>query len=304
MAICDDDHQTHKQLIIGGEVSSCVGTNDDDDPKIHGSVYIENGLNVGEPDRFEKMEGAVMINGSEEQRGEYAVEVKDGIHVRRSEGKPGGGKPSYAVNVSEGDVQINDDLYVRDDVYINDHLYVGDSQGNNATSRFRGTSTWTDDDDDDNTVVITTGTVVAADEVTADGITLTSRKPFDIPHPSRKEWRLRHICLEGPESAVYARGRISGGANVIHLPEYWRDLVDGETITVNLTPIGVNQSLYVQEIKWGNQVVIGTEGGTTIDCYYTVYGERKDGEKLIPEYEGKSFEDYPGDNSQYAVPNK
>ena len=46
MAICDDDHQTHKQLIIGGEVSSCVGTNDDDDPKIHGSVYIENGLNI------------------------------------------------------------------------------------------------------------------------------------------------------------------------------------------------------------------------------------------------------------------
>ena len=298
MAGTDDDHQTHKQLVVGGKTSSCVGKDEVEDPKIHGSTYIENALNVGEPDRFEKMEGAVMINGSEEQRGEYAVEVKDGIHVRRSEGKPGGGKPSYAVNVSEGDVQIKDDLYVRD------HLYVGDRRGNDATSRFSGTSTWVDDDDDDNTVVITAGTVVAADEVTADGITLTSRKPFDIPHPSRKEWRLRHICLEGPESAVYTRGRIRGGSDTIHLPEYWRDLVDADSITVNLTPIGSNQNLFVKEIKWGNQVVIGTEGGTTIDCYYTVYGERKDGEKLIPEYEGKSFEDYPGDNSQYAVPNK
>ena len=151
------------------------------------------------------------------------------------------------------------------------------------------------------------GTIDASGDITTDGEVKSSNgtcKGFDMVHPSKKNWRLRHICLEGPESAVYARGRISGGANVIHLPEYWRDLVDGETITVNLTPIGTNQNLFVEEIKWGNQIVIGNEGGSTIDCYYTVYGERKDGEKLIPEYEGKGFEDYPGDNSQYAVPNK
>ena len=43
---------------------------------------------------------------------------------------------------------------------------------------------------------------ITATEVTASGITLTSRKPFDIPHPSKEGWRLRHVCLEGPESAV------------------------------------------------------------------------------------------------------
>ena len=152
------------------------------------------------------------------------------------------------------------------------------------------------------------GTVDAAgiitsetDVVIADGNKLSDCKGFDMVHPSKKNWRLRHICLEGPESAVYARGRISGGSNVIHLPEYWRDLVDGETITVNLTPIGVNQSLFVQEIKWGNQIVIGTGGGTSIDCYYTVYGERKDGEKLIPEYEGTTPADYPGPADQYSI---
>ena len=68
-----------------------------------------------------------------------------------------------------------------------------------------------------------------------------------------------------------------------------------------MTPIGVNQSLFVQEIKWGNQIVIGTEGGTSIDCYYTVYGERKDGEKLIPEYEGTTPAEYPGKADQYSI---
>lgn len=43
----------------------------------------------------------------------------------------------------------------------------------------------------------------------------------------------------------------------------------------------------------------GTE--CNIDCYFLVHGERKDGEKLIVEYEGKSIEDYPGDNSIYSI---
>ena len=33
----------------------------------------------------------------------------------------------------------------------------------------------------------------------------------------------------------------------------------------------------------------------------SVYGERKDGEKLIPEYIGLSPSEYPGDNEQYSV---
>lgn len=38
-----------------------------------------------------------------------------------------------------------------------------------------------------------------------------------------------------------------------------------------------------------------------IDCYYHVFGTRADGERLIPEYEGSSPADYPGDNSQYSI---
>jgi len=141
---------------------------------------------------------------------------------------------------------------------------------------------------------------VTASEVTAGGITLTSRKPFDIPHPTKKGHRLRHVCLEGPESGVYYRGRLTG-KSVIELPEYWRGLVDAETITVTLTQIKTSQDLIVDGIEWGTRVKVRSGNGTDIDCFYLVHAERKDGEKLIVEYKGESSDDYPGDNSIYSI---
>ena len=140
------------------------------------------------------------------------------------------------------------------------------------------------------------GTVTAS-EVSAGGVTLTSRKAFDISHPNKEGWRLRHICLEGPESAVYYRGRLKDG-NVIQLPDYWIGLVDPESITVTLTQVGYSQDLIVEKIEWGRQVVIKSGTGANIDCYFLIHGERIDGEKLIVEYEGN---EYPGDNSQYSI---
>jgi len=144
------------------------------------------------------------------------------------------------------------------------------------------------------------GSLTAASQVTASGITLTSRKPFDIPHPTKEGWRLRHVCLEGPESGVYYRGRLTN-SNVIELPEYWRSLVDPESITVTLTQIGSSQDLIVDKIEWGSKIMIRSGTASNIDCYFLVHGERKDGEKLIVEYEGKEIEDYPGDNSIYSI---
>jgi hypothetical protein len=140
------------------------------------------------------------------------------------------------------------------------------------------------------------GTVTAS-EVRAGGITLTSRKAFDIPHPNKKGWRLRHICLEGPESAVYYRGRLTN-SNVINLPDYWRGLINPETITVSLTQIGSSQDLIVDKIDWGSKIVIRSGNAANIDCYFLVHAERIDGEKLIVEYEG---DEYPGDDSQYSL---
>ena len=128
-------------------------------------------------------------------------------------------------------------------------------------------------------------------------------KPFDIEHPTKgKGYRLRYACIEGPEVAVYYRGRLKE-SNVIQLPYYWKDLVREDSVTVQLQPIGSNQNLVIQEFN--NEFIVIAEDSTntdlitdlsTIDCFYHVYGERKDINPLIVEYEGKSWEDYPDPN--------
>lgn len=125
----------------------------------------------------------------------------------------------------------------------------------------------------------------------------SGKKDFDIPHPTKDGWRLRHVCIEGPTADVYVRGKLVN-SNVIHLPEYWRGLVDPETITINITPIGTYQELFVEKIEWGSKITIKNNAGSSINCHYMISGERIDVEKNIPEYEG-TYEDYPGDNSEY-----
>ncbi len=130
-----------------------------------------------------------------------------------------------------------------------------------------------------------------------------SKKSFDIPHPSKENHRLRYICLEGPSAEVYLRGKLVG-ENVITLPDYWKDLVDVETIGVNLTPIGHWQELFVEKIEWGSRIIVKNNSGAAINCDFVVYAERKDTSKNIPEYEGLTPADYPGDNKEYNINGK
>lgn len=109
-------------------------------------------------------------------------------------------------------------------------------------------------------------------------------KQFDIPHPNKKGMRLRHACIEGPEVGVYYRGRLNN-QNKIILPDYWNNLIDIETITINLTPHETYQELYVKNIEWGKIVNIVNNLGGPINCSYVVFAERKDVDKLIIEYE-------------------
>ena len=128
-------------------------------------------------------------------------------------------------------------------------------------------------------------------------------KPFDLVHPTKGEGhRLRYACIEGPEVGVYFRGRLKE-SNVIELPYYWKDLVHEDSITVQLQPIGSNQNLVIQEFN--NEFIVIAEDSTntdlitdlsTIDCFYHVYGERKDINPLIVEYEGDTWQDYPDPN--------
>jgi len=120
-------------------------------------------------------------------------------------------------------------------------------------------------------------------------------KPFDIQHPSKGEGhRLRYACIEGPEVGVYCRGRVRN-ERVIGLPSYWKDLVNVESISVQIQPIGAHQDIIVK--RWDDEFVyLQSNGGLPINAFYHVYGERKDINPLIVEYEGDSWEDYPDPN--------
>ena len=156
--------------------------------------------------------------------------------------------------------------------------------------------------DTDQTGEITaSGTVLGGSVKDSGGNVLSAKKDFDIPHPTKDGHRLRHVCLEGPEAAVYIRGRVCNGKNVIDLPDYWDGLVDYETLTVQLTALGAHQNDIVKRISpMERKVYLQAQGGMPVDCFYHIMAERKDGEKLLPEYEGKSIEDYPGDNREYT----
>ena len=133
-------------------------------------------------------------------------------------------------------------------------------------------------------------------------INVQSWKGFDIKHPNKEKHRLRHVCVEGPEAAVYCRGRVCNGNNVIDLPSYWKGLVDYESITVQLTPLGSHQNVIVKRISpIEEKVYLQSQGGMPVDCFYHIMAARIDGEELVVEYEGESSADYPGDPSQFSI---
>jgi hypothetical protein len=131
-------------------------------------------------------------------------------------------------------------------------------------------------------------------------INVQSWKGFDIKHPNKKNHRLRHICLEGPEAGVFYRGRLKN-SNYIQLPEYWKGLVDFESITVSLTQIGSSQDLIVEAVEWNSRIKIKSNNASNIDCYFVVHAARIDGEPLIVEYEGQTPAEYPGDDTQFSI---
>ena len=138
---------------------------------------------------------------------------------------------------------------------------------------------------------LSTGRLEARHKV-ADGL---PAKPFDIQHPTKGEgYRLRHVSLEGPESGVYYRGRTR--TNEITLPDYWKELVHVDSISVQLQPIGSHQNIIVKEFDNEKIIIESDNYLEKIDCFYHVYGERKDVNSLLDEYEGNGRYDYPDPN--------
>ena len=141
---------------------------------------------------------------------------------------------------------------------------------------------------------MTIGGTMKSNYATWSGSIVATSKLFDIKHPTKDGHRLAHGCLEGPEHAVYTRGRVCNGKNVIDLPDYWDGLIDYETLTVQLTSIGSHQNVIVKRISpMERKVYLQAQGGMPVDAFYHIMAQRKDIDDLVVEYEGNSVEDSP-----------
>ena len=126
------------------------------------------------------------------------------------------------------------------------------------------------------------GTTTPGAKLEVNGSFRATTKSFIIDHPTKEGKKLQYGVLEGPEHSVYVRGKLTNTSR-IELPDYWHALVDENSITVNLTAIGRKQELWVEEIT-DTYITVGSEAGI-INCFYTVFAERKDVEKLITEFD-------------------
>ena len=253
------------QLIVAAKkrVPKALGIGEE---KIDHSAYIEGNTQIGKVDAFSDATATLMVGR------EDTIGTNRSLYIRGNTIMEGDSGTPFTLNVN-GDVTI-----------------VGNTKQTGNT--------------------VQTGTIKASGTITASNFvgsvsTATGKssgaKAFDIEHPSKSGHRLRHICIEGPESAVYYRGRLKNQKKIV-LPKYWKDLVDIDSITVQLQSIGVHQDIIVK--RWDDEnIFLQSQGALPINCFFHVFAERKDIEKLIPEYEGASINDYPGDNSVYSINN-
>ena len=254
-----DDVQVGGTLRVGTGVCPAVK---DGDEGINGAIYAEGPVDFGDQQAFPEEQATLMVSRTTNKDpdcnpSDRSLWVKGN---QRLEGDDGTGKTLEITSGAGIAIDIN-----RGTVWINDSgeaMFKQGTEGKTMSARFNE----------------------------SDG----KPKPFDIKHPSKEGWRLRYACIEGPEVGVYHRGRLRREKQIF-LPNYWKDLVHINSITVQLQPIGAHQDIIVK--RWDDQkIYLQSNGGMPIDCFYHVYAERKDINPLITEYQGDSWKDYPDPN--------
>ena len=262
-----DDTNIGGRLQVGTGIVPAIKEGDE---KINGSMHCEGPAVFGGPTEFPDNFATLMV-GRTKNDDKDCVPAKRSLYVKGNTVIEGDDGTSSTLNITSSAgqaININDGT-----VWINDE---GEAYFRTGTS----------------------GKTLSARFVEAD----SKPKPFDIQHPSKGEgWRLRYACIEGPEVAVYHRGRLRRGKEIV-LPRYWKDLVHINSITVQLQPVGAHQDIIIK--RWDDEkIYLQSMGGMPIDCFYHVYAERKDINPLIIEYAGKDCVDYPDPNYKPGVAN-
>ena len=264
-----------KRLFVGCGKPEALGKGKSE---VRGSAYVEGPLQVGRDSEYNRIEATVMI--AEEFNPDsmipavqQSIDQDDGVDSKQ--------RPSKLSLKVKGNVHIDGDSKTGQTLKIN-------SEAGYAIDINDGT-VWIDDSGEAMFKAGTSGKTMSDRFNESDG----KPKPFDMVHPSRGEGqRLRYACIEGPEVGVYYRGRVRNKNNVITLPAYWKDLVHTDSISVQLQPIGAHQNVIVK--RWDDSYIyLQAQGGMPVDCFFHVYAERKDVNKLVTEYEGDSWKDYP-----------
>ena len=250
------DVECGKRLFVGVGRPIALGIGGDE---IRGSAYIEGPIQTGTADAFSSVLGTVMIardkNTDNKNQPPRSLWVKGNTRLEGDSGTPN------ALNITGNTVQIgNTDTTGNTKVNGNSHVTGNITAGGDLT--ISGYARWGD------SIVATT-------------------KLFDIKHPTKEGYRLAHACLEGPENGVYIRGKLKND-KLILLPEYWRNLINIDTITVQLQPIGAHQDIIVK--RWdAEKVELQSKPGIPIHCFYHIFAERQDVKELVTEYKGDEF---------------
>lgn len=261
-----DDINCGGRLQVGTGIVPAIKEGDE---KINGSMHAEGPAVFGGPTEFPDNVATLMV-------GRTKNDDKDCVPADRS-------------------LWVKGNVLIEGDTGTAQTLYIDSSRD---TAIDINGKTKIDNKGDAVFAIGTSGKTLSARFVEAD----SKPKPFDIQHPSKGEgWRLRYACIEGPEVAVYHRGRLRRGKEIF-LPRYWKDLVHINSITVQLQPIGAHQDVIIK--RWDDEkIYLQSMGGMPIDCFYHVYAERKDINPLIIEYAGKDCFDYPDPNYKPGVAN-
>ena len=119
------------------------------------------------------------------------------------------------------------------------------------------------------------GTTSPSAKLEVNGHFAATTKSFIVDNP-KTGGKLQYGVVESDQHSVFVRGK--NDTNTIELPEEWEWLVDEESVTVQLTSIGQMQQLFV--ISQDNKTIKIGGLATNGKYNYTVYGERKDVEKL------------------------
>ena len=273
-------------LIVGGQLRVGAGlcpAIKEGDTRINGSAHMEGPVVLGSPNKD--------VSGAKGAIGGFSDNLAT-LMVARTTNKDEDCDPADRSLFVKGNTHLEGDTGTAAALDITSFSTFGCRiNGSPRPLDINGGTVWVDAQGEAYFAVGTGGKTMSARFAESDG----KPKPFDIQHPTKgKGHRLRYACIEGPEVGVYHRGRLRRGKE-ISLPYYWKNLVHVESITVQLQPVGAHQDIIVK--RWDDQkIYLQSNGGLPIDCFYHVYGERKDINPLITEYEGNECFDYPDPN--------